>query len=183
MASSALRLEPPATDQALDTATGLHSPAWTEHNQKVTDRLAEIPVELTTGVTDGSDAAAGKIGEYLTASFSGVAAVSNASLDVGSMPLPAGDWELSGAVRFISSGANVNAIQAWVNTVSASPPTMIGRSSVILQTGTMMSGTALATGGLRVSQAAAGTAYLSAAATFPSGTVTALGAIQARRVR
>lgn len=68
------------------------------------------PIVMTSvmklkGVTDGSNAAAGEVGEYLTNNGGGVALAANTATTVLSIALPAGDWELVGSVQFNPSAA------------------------------------------------------------------------------
>ena len=66
------RLQPPTNDPPITEAGGQHSQAWAGYFQGVADQLATLQAKVRKGVTDGSDAAAGDIGEYLTATSGAV---------------------------------------------------------------------------------------------------------------
>lgn len=140
---------------------------------------------IKTGVTDGSDAAAGQIGEYLAASGSHTLAT-GVALDVTSLTLSPGDWDVDGSSAFSPSLETMQAVQTWLATAAATPSDP-GRTAVWGQdtagVGTM-GFTALLAGPLRYSVTAATTVHLGCMADFPSGTtVTGTSWIRARRVR
>ena len=89
-------IAPPIAQTPLLAGGDQHSQPWAEFYQSIADRLNAVG----TGVTDGSDAAAGHVGEYLVASATGVALVSNNVANVVSLDLTAGDWDVSGNVDF-----------------------------------------------------------------------------------
>lgn len=176
------RLQPPFADQPLDEK-GRYSQAWTRHQQDVVDALHNVG----TGVSDGSDAAAGHIGEYLSAGviFPGVAlAGGGAAADVTNLALTAGDWDVTGSVIFSSSAANLVSVVASVSATSATI-TDPGMAAINTNAGTtrFTSGTRLVAGPVRFNLGAAGTAFLVASATFPAGVASAYGHIGARRIR
>lgn len=183
--TSAGRIQPPAADPPV-TDNGQHSTAWTQFFQSVADKLTSILAGQ--GVTDGSDAAAGAIGEYISAN----AAAGTAGLafgiptNVASISLTAGDWDVSGLVHFTAGAANLAVISAWVNDVSAASPALSSGGYASLQhatNGFYSTGTVLGVTYRRFSSASSKTIYLGAQATFASGTASAGGFISARRVR
>jgi hypothetical protein len=170
-------LEPPANDPPV-TADGQHTQSWTAFYQDVATNLGAM--QPKQGVTDGSDAAAGNLGEYLFASGSGVGLGNGTPTNVATLALTAGDWDVSGNVQFVATGV-LTRVTAGVSTVSGD----YNRWSTTVS-GTLGSGSSqqIGTGGaVRVSVAAPTTAYLVAATTFTSGGVTADGTIWARRAR
>ena len=173
MASPPKVVEPPFYDPPIaDYPSGQqHSQAWTEYHQSVADRLAVIK----NGVTDGSDAKPGEVGEYLTASGS-VALSNNTTATVATLNLTAGDWEVSGGVTFTISGAASNHYAAGIDGTFGSE---------IIATVPTGSGTWRLTAGApaRRNVTAATAVHLSALAGFTSGAVSAAGTIQAWRVR
>ncbi len=175
-------LQPPTQEQPL-AATGTFSEPWASHNQNVVDRLNALPAQLAAlrkGVIDGSAAAAGDIGEFVTATFGPAALASNVAADLGSLPLTAGDWDVSGQVAFtISTGAAL--IQAWVSDVALTP--LDPNRVVLISAGLFALGTRLVTGSQRFLKAAPATILLGTFATFGTGTVSAEGTIWARRRR
>lgn len=192
MATAPLPLQPPvnapvAADQDMTQAWLGHqqevADAINANTQAIADAVAAI-ADAGTGVTDGSNAAAGKVGEYLSADVGPTPLPNSVLMDVGGLSLPAGDWDVWGAVLFAASGTNMVVAQAWVNTVAATAPASLGRTSLLMQTGQLGNGLRLPTGTLRVSLAAPGTAYLGAYAGFAGGgAVTGTGTIAARRAR
>ena len=58
-----------------------------------------------TGVTDGSDANAGEVGEYKFTEISG-ASVSTSAANMGSLQLTAGDWDLGANILFNGATAS-----------------------------------------------------------------------------
>jgi hypothetical protein len=151
------------------------SQSWTEHNQNVADQVNGLLAREGRGVTDGSDAAAGQIGEYLVATASGVALATNVQATVVSLPLTAGDWDVTGDVAFHITGATSSHYGAGVDAIAQEIIATIPTGS-----GTWRLGSGAP---VRHSLSAPGTALLVAIATFSAGTVAADGVIQARRVR
>ena len=155
----------------------------------------EIAVDaLGLGVADGTDAAPGDVGEFRFVSLptsSAVALPSGAVRDIVSLDLPAGDWDIQGAVNTSGSSSNVNDIVVWVSDQSATrPPTddlsWFYVSEINFGTGGQSGAdtrTQLMTGLVRVLSAQTTTVYLSCAITFSGGTCLASGAIRARRMR
>ena len=170
-------LSPPLPERPL-ADNGAHNQAWTDFFQNIANRIAA----LTNGVTDGSNAPAGQVGEYLTASAGGVGLSSGSVAAIVSLPLTAGDWQVEGAVTFTPAATtHPTEIVAGVSqsaTVFGSVMTQLG---TVFNVGANFSvGTG---GGVRISVAAPTTAYLLARSTFSISTMTAGGIIWARRVR
>lgn len=177
-----MALQPPFQENPVRDDTGALSHAWTRHQQDIVDALGSVH----DGVTDGSNAAAGQVGEYIEATFAGPVGLAGGgtAADVGSIGLTAGDWDVSGSVVFASSAGNLISVVAWVGTASAALADP-GASAINTNVGTtrFSSGTRLLAGPVRFNVAAAVTVYLGASATFPSGTASAAGHLGARRVR
>lgn len=140
------------------------------------------------GTATNDNAAAGNVGEFISATVlagSGVALVTGTPVNVTSISLTPGDWDVRGNVGFtLTSGASN--IQAWVSATSATVPVAPGAGGYTVLAG---SGSAYATGSLlgaglvRFSLAATTSIYLSAWAALTAGTATVFGFIGARRVR
>lgn len=179
-------LSPPFDQQPIDQL-GAFSQPWVEHHQALVGLLSMI--QANQGVTDGSDATAGRIGEYLTASRSTGSATfcpSGTPVNVASIALTAGDWDVEGTVWFGGTSMNCNNAQAWVSTVSAAQPAQ-GSGGYFIQ---LFPGSAFLpmpaqfpTGALRVSTASPMTVWLGALTITASGTMTVAGTIRARRAR
>lgn len=189
--SDAARLQPPLGTQAIDPTTQDHAPAWAEHHQKVTDKLADIQSKidtinstlsaLSTGVVDGSDAAAGHVGEFMQATSGNVALTSGVNAVTASLNLAPGDWQVDGNVLFTPSVA-AHATQLQVASGTSSTTLFYATNlSATFATGV---GTLLSIGyPTRFSFSAATTVYVVAGSAFTGGTMTARGTISARRMR
>lgn len=188
MATAPMKLEPPTFDPPIvDYPSGVrHSQAWTEHNQAIVDRLtanSEAIAAVTAGVTDGSNAAAGEIGEFQTATSGAVALTTATPADTATLSLSAGDWEVWGAVFFSQNLATqVRQVRAWVSDVSATPPgdLLVAVTSALFVDGADQ---VLAAPRRRISLASPAVVYLGAQAIFGVSTSGVTGTICARRVR
>jgi len=180
MALSTARLSPPLVVPAIDTATGRPTQARIDYDQQVADQLADLRASQGRGVTDASEAAAGGIGEVLTASASGVSIGSGSATDVVTVGLTAGDWDVSGVVVFSPAGGATSTHLA----VGCGTSTAIGTIRTDLSA-PFPAGASQSLGSgmpLRINVAAATTAHLVALATHTS-TMTVAGTITARRAR
>lgn len=140
------------------------------------------------GVTDGSDAPAGHVGEFISASVQApdyIAATNGVPLDITTISLTAGDWDVQGQVATESpSSGHVQHMEVWTSTVSMTRPTVLvgGFHEVGGINTTGVEEIVLPTGKMRLVLTAPATVYLSTLVDF-SGTCTALGYIGARRIR
>ena len=172
MATQPHKLEPPIGEAPLDPATGAHSQVWTDFYQGLADRLLKL--NAASGVVDGSDAVAGQIGEYMTASASGVGLTNNVPANVVSLDLTAGDWDVAGNAQISSPGGTRNIFGAGLDGID----TMI--AATFPTTGTTVNGINAAL--RRYNVTATTTVWLQAMGSF-SGSATASGTIRARRMR
>lgn len=173
------RLEPPSNEQPLREDGGRHTQAWADYHESIADRVNTLADTVRQGITDGSDADAGNIGEYLFASNSGVPlGGSGTATNVATLDLTAGDWDVEGNVAFATTGATT-AVIAGVNTASATFGFVYTHHSGTLGTGAPHR---IGTGGAqRMNVPIATTVFLVAASS--GGGATASGAIWARRAR
>lgn len=134
-----------------------------------------------SGRTDGVAAAAGVVGEVLSAVTSAAVSVTSGTpLSVISLSLPAGEYELESALLINNSG-NVTALSFGVSNTSAVLPS--NWYDLYSITTTLAAGTSSRQGmSRRLRLSATTTVYLVAQATF-TGTCTAQGYIRAMRVR
>lgn len=136
------------------------------------------------GVTDGSNAAAGIVGEFIEAielDASALAASNGIPLNVTSISLTAGDWDVSGVASFNPSGTNnVTLSLGAINTVSAALPA-VERWTIMGTTITNRLSCPVAR--QRFSLTVTTTLYLVAQANFVTGSCTVYGFINARRIR
>ncbi len=138
------------------------------------------------GVATNSDAATGYVGEFLSANASAQSLSTDTPANVTSISLTAGDWDVSGTVKFIpAGGAAVTVLQVAVNSTSATVPGITGGLPVnqLVLAFTVNQAQSLPVATVRVSVAITTTYYLVGRATFGAGTCTADGYISARRAR
>lgn len=137
------------------------------------------------GTTTNNNANAGSWGEYLTGTTTGTSLTTGTTTNCSSVSLTAGDWDVEGVVTFVpAAGTTVTAIQAGINTVSATiPANNTGGYNLLFATLTTGSSQSYASPIVRVSLASSGTAYLLGVSNFGVSTMTCNGFIRARRVR
>ena len=185
-----MALQPPFYDPPIvDDATGQqHSQAWTEYHQSVADELAGL-VSGGNSVTNGSEAGAGNIGEFRTASVPVGSAVGLGNLTAASVThlnLTPGDWELWGTVVFQAAGTTtVNVIAAWINSTAGAVPGGAEAEGYVTLRATFTPGQvqSMAVGRVRLLNSAAQTMHLNAQAGFAVSSMAAYGTLNARRTR
>jgi hypothetical protein len=133
----------------------------------------------STGVVDGSNAAAGQIGEFLSASGGPVALTTGAIASAATLNLTAGDWDVWPVISFSPSGQQLSQFIAAVNTAL----NLTGINYFNLTTGAILGGGNIPGPVTRFSFAATTPVYALAQTQFASGTCNAYGWIYARRVR
>ena len=169
----------------------LVSPVFTGDPTAPTPALSDSDTSIATtafvrtGVTDGGNAAAGVIGEALTATGTSVAHTNGSPTNCCSISLTAGDWDVFGNVQFVSTGAAYTQIIAGSNTTSATLPTSPtgGFAQTSPAGGATLGTTALAIAQHRRALSATTTVYLVGQASFGAGTSAMTGVITARRRR
>lgn len=160
-----------------------------------------LPASLTiatpniTGVTNGGDATAGSIGEYVASSVASGSAVSlsNATpVNVTTISLTAGDWDVTGSVIFTGAGGTqTQEMIGGINTTTATLPTNSttnpGSANMIAYTSNWnplgFHNPNITLGTTRISISTTTTVYLVAQAAFTPGSLSAYGMIRARRIR
>ena len=109
--------------------TSLQSSVATNTTNIATNTTAIAGPTAVSGFTNGSNAAAGKIGEYLSAVVQPASAVNltaNVNANVTSLVLTAGDWDVWADCYFAASFTDAAAdCQAGLSTVSATLPTVL----------------------------------------------------------
>lgn len=145
-------------------------------------RKDQLITNNLVGTTTNDNATAGNIGEFVQSiitNASGVSITSGVSVNVTSISLTAGDWDVTGNI-FIVPTASTTYAGGGASTTSAS----LGEFSALqAATSTASVQISLPIPMLRVSIASTTTVYLVAQAAFASGTCKGSGRIQARRVR
>ena len=132
------------------------------------------------GVTDGSSAAAGYVGELISASASNVSSPNNVATNIASITLTAGDWDLWGSTD-CNNNPNIIAYLSSISTVSG---VIQSSGGIYLNGGGSMGPVAQLAPGYTVSfSGASRTYYLVAFAAYTGTTALVNGSIFARRVR
>lgn len=157
-----------------------------------TDNLILVPnTGPIKGVIDGSDAAAGMVGEVIAnSSIGGIALTTAAAMNVASVTLTPGDWNVGGVVVFTPANTGPNSVIAALSQTAATLPSdndvATGRgimqqiwASSMPSNKTQTTPTSL----MRVNTSTSKTVYLVAMAVFGGGIVSVTGYISARRVR
>jgi hypothetical protein len=159
------------------TITGTIAGAPTIPSPTITGTVAGAPLMPVAGVVNGSNAAAGQVGEFITATTGSAVNLTTAVPAAAiSIALTAGDWDIWGIVTF--TGPTMTAANAAVSNA----PTSFG-GNVSCQVAPAAGGvTVFAVCQVRYSVAAPMTAYLIGVGTF-TGTCTLIGTIFARRAR
>lgn len=139
-----------------------------------------------TGVTDGSSAAAGKVGEYIS-SFQSTTnyPASATSADLTTIILTAGDWDISAVTYTTANGASVTSVLAGIGTVTGDDLTgvVFGDSGVAGGVVSAANALGLSIPSSRVSITGSATYRLKFRANYTVATPQAAGRISARRIR
>jgi len=137
------------------------------------------------GTITNDSATAGNVGEYVSSTVTtpGSSISTGTSANITSVSLTAGDWDVWGNAYIVPSGA-ITIYQASISLVSATLDNSPGRLAIFTQVSSTPAGqSSLEPGVTRLALAATTTVFLVTQATFSSGTTTAYGILQARRVR
>jgi hypothetical protein len=137
------------------------------------------------GVTNGSNAAAGSVGEFPTpTNLTNVSLTAGVAANVSSVSLTAGDWDVQCNVSYMPAATTVMA-SAWasVNTVSATLNVNPGFSVSNQVTHAANVGEFIASPVVRQSLSSTTTVFCVALSSFSTSTETATGFMRARRVR
>lgn len=136
-----------------------------------------------TGVTNGSNAASGIVGEYLTNSTSGSSMTTNTPLNATSVPLTAGDWDVQCVAALApAGGTSIGNYSVGIGTASATFGP-VGANITVAATLTTGASQVNVTPVVRINSSSSSTAYCVVQAGFSGGTMTVTGVIRARRVR
>jgi len=150
------------------------------------DYTGAITATGTIGTVAAGDAAAGSVGEYvnsLVASGSAVGLSNGTDGNVTSISLTAGDWDVTGAVNFVSAAATVTQKSAGITVTSATIPTDGSEVFNGSQTTTASFTDGITLPVKRINVSSTTTVYLVGKVAFSAGSVSAFGTINARRVR
>jgi hypothetical protein len=135
------------------------------------------------GTTTNNNANAGSVGEFVTATASGVSLTSTVVANVTSISLTAGDWDVTGVVQVVgAAGTTFTNMLGGSSTTSAT----LGPLGSFWQAGFTTSASATITEALpplRYSFVTTTTVFAVADAQFTVSTATAAAVIRARRIR
>jgi hypothetical protein len=151
-------------------------------NVTFADAIVPNSTKGIVGTATNDNANAGSVGEYQTSTGSAIGLTSGNYVDLATLPLTAGDWDIQGFVNFNGSSLAATTWVVGINTVANTQP-----SNPNLQFQTFSSG--ILTGGslisptVRQSLASTTTIRCGGRMDFASGSVTATGTIRARRIR
>jgi hypothetical protein len=187
---------PAPNSQAVNTGGGVPSfiAVWWNFFNSLLAYVTTGPIGPTplAGFTDGSSAASGIVGEYISSVLqtgSATSLVNNTAKDVLSLSVPAGDWNVWGDIFYNAAATTVvtNA-QGWIGTATVTIPTTLPAAIADIQTGGKLNAgftVAFSLNGLqmRVSSAGTTTLFLSTRTNFATSTLAAYGQLQARRIR
>jgi hypothetical protein len=137
------------------------------------------------GTTLGDNANAGAVGEVISSNVTtGIPLTSGTVVNVASISLTPGDWDVNGETWFAIGTGGATNMQSAISSVSAVQPgaPSISTSRAVF-VGAMNSAGNQIMRTCRVSVASTTTYYLVGVLLFPSGTCTVIGNIWARRAR
>lgn len=142
-----------------------------------------ITTPVITGVTSGAATATGKVGEHLTASAATVSITSGSTINVVTLPLTAGVYEINAVVLFTPAGTTV--MQGEYGGVSTTSATLAAFQYFQYTNNNQAAGQGiqLPTPMVYVNQASSFTAYCVASAAFTVSTATVSCKIDALRVQ
>jgi hypothetical protein len=139
------------------------------------------------GTVAGGNAAAGQVGEYLTASNTATSLTTAVAANATSLSLTAGDWEIESVITYVPTGStNITQLFAGASSTSAAfggfgsySKTTYAAAGVV----TGNTGITVASPVVRISISATTTVYAVASANFTASTMTCDGFLRARRIR
>ncbi len=138
------------------------------------------------GTTTNDDAAAGKVGEFVSsviAQGSAIALSDGVNANITSITLSAGDWDIWGNVNILDSGGIMSYAAGWISATSATLPDREYYNTVVNGGTNNLVQLGISTPSFRVSTTGSPTYYLSCVGVIISGTINGCGGIYARRVR
>jgi hypothetical protein len=135
------------------------------------------------GVIDGSNAAAGQIGEYVSNTASSVSVTTGIPLTITTISLTAGDWDIEANLSFGVSSGNPTLSAGWigVGTGAAPPNTAMGFTQISVNS--QINGMTFPLSRLRANITTTTIVNLVALCNFTVGTAIVSGQVTARRVR
>lgn len=145
-----------------------------------------LTIGALAGTTTNDNTSAGNVGEYtssLIAVGSAVSFTTATAMNITTISVTAGDWDIEGNVNFNETSSTVSARSAGVTSTSATIPTDGSQGYCGVQSTVTSEINTITLPRKRVSVSGTTTIYLVGSATFAAGTCTGFGTITARRVR
>ncbi len=155
---------------------------YTATDALVTRGYAEGNFHALDGVTNGSNAAVGEVGEVRSGTGSSQSMSNGSTQSVYSLSLPAGDWDIQGTVRYLPGAEVEGYAQQGISTNSGS----VGALGTYTTINTLFSDAippALATPVVRMNLSSTTTVHLVSRTGFSGTTLSATGFLYCRRVR
>lgn len=152
----------------------------------VTSKWRCMATSVFLGTATNDNAPAGAVGEYvssLIASGSAVSLTNNTTVNITSISLTAGDWDVGGNVNFSETTSTVTARSAGTTSTSATVPTDGSEAFCGTQSTVTSETNSITLSRKRFSLSATTTVYLVGRASFSAGTCAGFGQITARRAR
>ena len=164
---------------AVSGSTTLTLPATTGNFLTSTTQL------IGTGTTTNNDASAGQVGEYVvsTIASSGTSLTTGSYVNVTSISLTAGDWDINGICSFTSPGSPVISYLNWGSSLTSATAGVNGAISSYTGGSVNTVDFSLPFPTFRYSLSGTTTIYLVARASWTTSTMSSYGSIRARRVR
>lgn len=192
---------PDVSEPLAFAGTGRARDAWYRYWKDLFRRLGPLVIDATTGALsrDGNggipvqgtntndSAASGNVGEAVVNTGGGLSLATNTPLNITSISLTAGDWDVSALASFTGAGITVTSnITVSISNTSATQDSTNGRQVLYrFNGGSGHADLNFATSipPYRISLAATTTIYLVATVTFTTSTYNASGRLYARRMR
>jgi hypothetical protein len=148
---------------------------------------AQVTTIAHAGTATNDSAAAGQIGEFLSAqllSTNAIALASGVDVVIASLPLTPGDYDVWGSVGFTMVSNNNTVLKAWLNAGGTTAPSIDQMGGNVMNTISNNTPQAIVpVPPMRVSTASAITVALGSSSTTGGGTINGWGKIMARRRR
>jgi hypothetical protein len=156
---------------------------YTDSNALITQSFAGNNFIAKIGVNNGTNAAAGEVGEYSATSGSSTSLVTATAKTIHSVTLTAGDWDIEGVATYTKAATTVvTYTQQGISTTNNT----LGGTGTFTATAAAISDvipSAFTTPVVRLNLASTTTIYLVSRAGFTTSTLTASGFLRIRRVR
>lgn len=155
--------------------------------QTLSNKILNIPDIV--GVTNGSNANTGSVGEILESTVlvgAAVSLTSNVAANITTIALTPGDWDIWGNIALSPGGSTTyNSVSGWINIVSATAPTIPGQGAYFIHNNTFTTGAGAVfpVGVIRLNPSNSTNLYLSTRIVFAASTMAAYGYLAARRRR